>query len=229
MKSLRAHLYRKSMALFSRASTSLCRKHRFDRWYLRQSPYQRVWLGHAAERPSRADMTTASPAFQRIDPSILIEEETVSGYKLEHYYPVHIGQVFNERYKTIGKLGYGSASTVWLCRDLRKQNTYTALKVYINSSKVQREVSIYDHINNLRSEHQGRDHVRKLLETFSIQGPHGAHICLVHQPLGMSLDEIRNGRVGGVLSTALVRELFRWLLRGLEYLHQEARVIHTGP
>jgi serine/threonine-protein kinase SRPK3 len=136
--------------------------------------------------------------------------------------------VFNERYKTIGKLGYGSASTVWLCRDLRKQNEFAALKVYINCSKVHRELPIYEHINSLSSEHQGRDHVRKLLEAFNVEGPHGTHICLVHQPLGISLDEARRKAPGGVLPAALVREAYRWILRGLEFLHQEAHVIHTG-
>ena len=173
-------------------------------------------------------MTTTSPNFERIDPSVLVEEETVPGYNAEHYYPVSIGQVFNDRYQTIGKLGYGSASTVWLCRDLCKPGKYTALKVYINRSKVHRELPIYEHINSLRSEHQGRDHVRKLLETFSIKGPHGTHICLVHEPLGISFDEVRVGRPGGVFSAPLIREMFRWILRGLEFLHNEARVIHTG-
>jgi serine/threonine-protein kinase SRPK3 len=47
-----------------------------------------------------------------IDPSQMIEEETVRVSKLEYYYPVKIGEVFQDRYSVIGKLGYGSASTV---------------------------------------------------------------------------------------------------------------------
>jgi len=30
----------------------------------------------------------------------------------QDYYPVRLGQIFNDRYKSIGKLGYGTASTV---------------------------------------------------------------------------------------------------------------------
>lgn len=166
--------------------------------------------------------------FEKIDPSILVEEETIREYSSKHYYPVYIGQVFKDRYQTIGKLGYGSASTVWLCRDLQHENAYVALKVYINSSKVHRELPIYEHINSLRSDHQGQNHVRKLFEAFSIQGPHGTHICLAHQPLGLSLGELRDGRPGKVLDAALMREIFRWILQGLTFLHQEAHVIHTG-
>jgi len=173
-------------------------------------------------------MATTSPSYERIDPELLVEEETIRGYKAEHYYPVHIGEIFNNHYQTIGKLGYGSASTVWLCRDQRVQNKYAALKVYINRSKVHRELPIYEHINSLHTDHQGRDRVRKLLEAFEVEGPHGTHVCLAHEPLSISFDEVKDGRPGGVFSADLTREMFRWVLRGLEFLHQEAHVIHTG-
>lgn len=35
------------------------------------------------------------------------------------YHPVHIQDVFNNRYRVIRKLGYGSYSTVWLTVDQR--------------------------------------------------------------------------------------------------------------
>ncbi|KAI9823354.1 MAG: hypothetical protein M1819_001362 [Sarea resinae] len=170
---------------------------------------------------------TTSPQFERIDPSCRIEEETLRDYKAERYYPVQIGQVFNDRYKVIGKLGYGSASTVWLCRDLHEENGYVALKVYVNSSKVHRELPIYKHINSLQLEHGGRAHVRKLLESFELEGPHGRHICLVHQPLGISFDELRELTPDGVFGVDLIRQTIRHILAGLECLH-EAHVIHTG-
>jgi hypothetical protein len=47
-----------------------------------------------------------------------IEEESVPGYKAESFYPVILGDVFNSRYQVLAKLGFGTASTVWLCRDL---------------------------------------------------------------------------------------------------------------
>ena len=97
----------------------------------------------------RATMSTSSH-FERITPSYLVEEETVSGYNPKHYYPVKLGEVLHERHKTIGNLGFGSALTVWLCRDLQKQHEYVALKVYINSSKYHRELPIYEEINKLQ-------------------------------------------------------------------------------
>ena len=57
--------------------------------------------------------------FYRLDSTARFEEETLPGYLEERYYPVHIGEVFKSRYQVITKLGFGSSSTVWLCRDLQ--------------------------------------------------------------------------------------------------------------
>jgi hypothetical protein len=56
--------------------------------------------------------------WENIDPSIIVEEESIPTYRPEKYYPVRIGEVFNDRYRVVGKLGFGSSTTVWLCRDL---------------------------------------------------------------------------------------------------------------
>lgn len=48
-----------------------------------------------------------------------VEEETMPGYRANRYYPVHPAQQLNNRYRVIGKLGFGATSTVWLCRDQR--------------------------------------------------------------------------------------------------------------
>ena len=57
-------------------------------------------------------------SFETIDPSLKVEEETVPSYKAHKFYPVRIGETIHERYRVLGKLGYGSGSTIWLCRDL---------------------------------------------------------------------------------------------------------------
>ncbi|EHK96835.1 putative serine/threonine-protein kinase sky1 [Glarea lozoyensis 74030] len=44
------------------------------------------------------------------------EEEREAGF--EKFYPVTLGEVINEKYKVVAKLGFGSASTIWCCRDL---------------------------------------------------------------------------------------------------------------
>ena len=182
----------------------------------------------STKRLDRLATVSTSSHFERIDSSYLVEEETVYGYNPKHYYPVKLGETLHERYKIIGKLGFGSASTVWLCRDLQKQHEYVALKVYINSSKYHRELPIYEEINNLQTIHEGRRYVRKMYDSFELQGPHGTHICLVHQPLGISLGELKELTPDGLFSPELIRQTLRCILTGLQFLHKEVGVIHTG-
>lgn len=44
--------------------------------------------------------------------------ESVEEYRPGGYHPVQLGDLFNQRYKVLRKLGYGSYSTIWLARDL---------------------------------------------------------------------------------------------------------------
>lgn len=71
-----------------------------------------TWL-----RPSRAE-TTQGPTLLRNDE--LIDEETVPGYDSTEYCPVGPGDVFNDRYKMVVKMGWGGSSTVWLARDTKR-------------------------------------------------------------------------------------------------------------
>lgn len=64
-------------------------------------------------------MSLRSLQSSSIDTSQPVEEETLPYYNPEQFYPVRIGEVFDSRYKVLGKLGYGAHSTVWLCRDLQ--------------------------------------------------------------------------------------------------------------
>ena len=71
----------------------------------------------------RGVRTTSDPILPSV---VAIEEENFLFYEPEHYYPIHIGEVYNSRYRVVGKLGYGAHSTVWLCRDLRYSENYSS-------------------------------------------------------------------------------------------------------
>lgn len=57
--------------------------------------------------------------FMVIPASDRVEEEKWPWYSPRSFYPVRIGEVFQCRYQVLYKLGYGTTSTVWMCRDLR--------------------------------------------------------------------------------------------------------------
>jgi hypothetical protein len=57
--------------------------------------------------------------FKTIDADQPIEEEELPGYHAHRFYPVRLGEVFQSRYQTVAKLGFGSSSISWLARDLK--------------------------------------------------------------------------------------------------------------
>ncbi|KAL3477218.1 kinase-like domain-containing protein [Aspergillus californicus] len=47
-----------------------------------------------------------------------VEEEHTPHYKPQHFYPVRLYEILNNRYQIAAKIGWGTSSTVWLARDL---------------------------------------------------------------------------------------------------------------
>jgi hypothetical protein len=56
--------------------------------------------------------------FQVIDPDVKVEEERLPFYQRQNYYPMRIGQIVQDQFQVVAKLGFGTTSTVWLSRDL---------------------------------------------------------------------------------------------------------------
>lgn len=59
-------------------------------------------LARLAFLVSVTDRTAGHLSYVTLDSSRAIEEETLRGYKAEHYYPVKTGEVFQHRYSVIG-------------------------------------------------------------------------------------------------------------------------------
>ncbi|KAI1951440.1 hypothetical protein LOZ12_005829 [Ophidiomyces ophidiicola] len=179
-----------------------------------------------SSRRSLEPQLPTSARYDLIDSSILLEEESIPNYRPQRFFPVEIGLIFNDRYRVVGKLGYGASSTVWLCWDLNSRD-YVALKVYSNSPREYRELPIYQHIAKVQSKHPGRQCLRPVLDSFEAAGPHGRHFCLVHPPLGMSLYELKMRARGKVFTKDVLRPCIRQLLAAVDYLHKDAHIIHT--
>jgi len=47
-----------------------------------------------------------SSDFPRVSDSVLLEEEHLDGFKAGQYYPANIGDVYDEKYQVLGKLGF---------------------------------------------------------------------------------------------------------------------------
>lgn len=57
--------------------------------------------------------------FAVIKDPFILEEEQFDEFKTGQYYPVNIGDVYASKYQVLGKMGFGTTSTVWLARNLQ--------------------------------------------------------------------------------------------------------------
>ncbi|PYH37520.1 CMGC protein kinase [Aspergillus neoniger CBS 115656] len=157
---------------------------------------------------------------------VAIEEETLPTYNAEKYYPVRLGDILHGRYQVVAKLGYGVTSTVWLGRDL-SDSKHVALKIYVTGVERNHELDVYDRIGAVETDHAGQNLIRKLWGHFFLEGPHGRHMCLVHQPLGLSVNQFLYFFPGRVMRLDAVKPCMRQVLGIVDFLHTEAQVIHT--
>ncbi|BCR96485.1 uncharacterized protein AKAW2_21425A [Aspergillus luchuensis] len=193
-------------------------------------PYQhRHTSSLSSPSPPRTFPTTGYELLNHIPK---LEEESLPDYRAERFYPVHLGEVFNSRYQVITKLGFGSSSTVWLCRDLQTNN-YLTLKLHIRSTQHTHllEIRISKHLQAFHtkadhSKHVGQKYTRLVYDSFEIQGPHGIHPCILYQPSGMDICDYIQCLEGNALPEDLLRVTIRFLLIALDYLHS-ANVVHT--
>jgi hypothetical protein len=79
----------------------------------------RQYLRRIFGRRSSEPKAFPDAGFELIDPAEKVEEERLPTYQPGDFYPVAIGAVLKSRYQVIGKLGFGTTATLWLCRDLK--------------------------------------------------------------------------------------------------------------
>jgi serine/threonine-protein kinase SRPK3 len=187
--------------------------------------HQKPSYSHQMERsPSGSDSTgdEADPAG---------EEEDSKDYCSGGYHPVHVGEQYNNgRYTVIQKLGWGHFSTVWLSRD-NTTGKHVALKVVRSAAHYTEtavdEIKLLKRVVDANPNHPGRRHVVSLLDSFRHKGPNGEHVCMVFEVLGENLlGLIKKWNHRGI-PVALVKQITKQVLLGLDYLHRECGIIHT--
>ncbi|KAJ7666240.1 kinase-like protein [Mycena polygramma] len=146
---------------------------------------------------------------------------------LSELHPVVKGDIFSGRYEALRRLGGGQYSAVWLVRDVSTQRE-VALKVMASSltdnDRGPDELGVMTMLRD-GPPSIGKDHVCELLDSFVHQGPNGRHVCLVLEPLGISILDVYRS-FGGSLPLILVQRVAKHILLGLQYTHA-CGVIHT--
>lgn len=158
------------------------------------------------------------------------EQEEAGDYIKGGYHPVRLGDLFNDRYSVIRKLGWGHFSTVWLAWDL-KDRRFVALKIVKSASHYTEtaidEMKLLRTVHTADTDHIGYKHVVQLTDDFKIVGINGSHICMVFEVLGHNLLKliIKSSYKG--IPVLQVKSIIKQTLQGLDYLHTKCKIIHT--
>ncbi|KAJ8183888.1 hypothetical protein LV157_005836 [Aspergillus fumigatus] len=172
-----------------------------------------------------------------LPPADLVEEEHTPHYKSQHFYPVRLYEILDNRYQIVAKIGWGTSSTVWLARDLHQWRwlppRYVTIKVnahnYASQESAEKELRITEHITKANPQHPGRNFVATLLDSCRVASPSGTHICMVFDALCEPLWMLKHRFEGNTIPLDVLKPVSKLILEGLRYLHTECHVIHTDP
>lgn len=185
------------------------------------------------------------------------EDEGEDGYRPGGYHPVKIGEVYNQRYVVIKKLGWGHFSTVWMVKDRKaaannSREEFFAMKVQKSAEHYTEaamdEVELLDCIHKERKKSKqlydtggGKDndgvtaeeivefsqYVATLHDSFFHTGPNGRHMCMVFSMLGNNLLSVIKAFNYRGIPIPVVKNMIRGICKGLDFLHRKCQIIHT--
>ena len=161
-------------------------------------------------------------------------QENQNSYKEGGYMTVNPGDVLEQRYMVMHKLGWGEFSTVWLAYDRlarHAHHTFVAVKIakchnsVTESSKY--EIALLKFVRNPRRSTP----ITQLLDSFEHRGQFGTHLCMVMPVHGSNLlciiDQMKSKkRRRAEKEIAMIKETTISVLQGLAEL-ESLNVIHT--
>ncbi|KID94346.1 protein kinase domain protein, partial [Metarhizium majus ARSEF 297] len=163
-----------------------------------------------------------------------IDEELLPNGRLKYFHPTQPGQILDDRFKTIAKLGFGSGSTVWLAENVAYKRwvkssgpRYVSIKISALDANAADEIRWMKLISKANPSHEGLSHIRTPIDVFNLQGEFGTHTCLVFEPMRETLFQFQQRLPRQRLGPPLFKAYMFCLLQALDYLHTECRLIHT--
>jgi len=144
-------------------------------------------------------------------------------YKKGGYHPVDLFELYNDKYRVLGKLGSGAFSTVWLCANIKSDPMeLVAMKVCKSSKSVSEqtldEMKLLSELNS--------PYVMSLKDHFWHTGPHGQHKCLIFDLMGENLLAVIRFFDSTGLPMPMVKKICADTLRGVAHI-QSRNIVHT--
>lgn len=170
----------------------------------------------------------------------------VPGYNHLNFCPVNPGEILDNRYKALAKVGWGSSSRSYCVHGgilslpysfndkhrKRQASHYVILKVnncdFSDKESVQCELVTSRHLAAANPSHNGFPLVRTIVDSLEVTGPYGNHIYLVFEPMRESLRLFRRHFTDSRLPLPLLKGYLQMFLMALDYIHSECQTIHTG-
>ncbi|KAL6874802.1 kinase-like domain-containing protein [Trichoderma novae-zelandiae] len=198
---------------------------------------------HAPELSVSGQTRREDPVHEQVQPTAApqpdaaFEEDVDEGraaYRPGGFHPVYVGDIFNERWKVLSKLGYGRYSTVWLVGDLQARGDgpeeFRALKIlsaeFYGPDKETFEKGILTHLRDGDRSHAGYSFVCHLLHDFEHQGPNGTHRCFVFELMGETLRSFGTWFREDMIPEPVMCKFTIQLLIALDFAHDH-NVVHT--
>ncbi|OTA94876.1 hypothetical protein M434DRAFT_394248 [Hypoxylon sp. CO27-5] len=184
------------------------------------------WARGISRRAPLAPLRFPTTGFDLIDGSYVVEEEQFDEFRKGYFYPVKIGDVYASKYQVVGKLGFGSTSTVWLARNLQ-EHSHVALKIYARGARYKHEFEMYKRLSEGNHAHPGNRHVAAALDTFVLPRSGGDHHCLVQKPMWDSWRDLLLRNPTNRFTDDLLKAGLKQLFLALDFLHTECKIVHT--
>lgn len=147
--------------------------------------------------------------------------ESLEYYQPGGYHPIQVGNIFQERYEIVHKLGHGSYSTIWLARD-EKMGKFVAMKVGI-ADHGPKESDILSRMSASAPRNGdgelGSGLIPPVLDQFDIRGPNGTHPCLITTPARCSLIDAFQASDYDPFQLPIARSLASQLAMAVAYVH----------
>lgn len=158
-------------------------------------------------------------------PAQIEDVEDLENYYEGGYHPVLLGQLYNEQYKIIHKLGSGGFSTVWLARDTR-ENRYVTLKIVkAEESESYRDTSPICQLLGGIDDEVALSYFPPPLGRFWFNGDNGRHVCEVLPVLGPSMSQASDAE--SRMWPSVVRRVAFQATQALAHLHSRG-ICHGG-